>query len=200
MSGAPQLALCSGDKSWSVVDAKTGERRLHGEDTHTRAIRCIAWKPDSAQQQQDPEERKRQQQALVERAGGDIAFFKQLLKKSGKRTMRHSVVAVIGNGRVGKTCLIAALQGRPFDAAMRSTEGIDTCQNDAHTWSPGADGEAGTSAAGSVIEAALQKQLEEELRSGGTSSGAEREPEPDEAQGEGGAEKKAQQEAYQREM
>eukprot|EP01046_Picozoa_sp_COSAG06_P065926 COSAG06_NODE_16404_length_1003_cov_1.296460_1_plen_169_part_01 len=121
-----ELALCSSDKSWSVVDAKTGERRLHGEDTHTDYIYCIAWKPDSAKQQ-DPEERKRQQQALVERAGGELEFFRQLLKKSGKRTMRHSMAAIIGNGRVGKTSLIDALRGRPFDAAMRSTEGIDTC-------------------------------------------------------------------------
>ena len=64
-----ELALCSDDKSWSVVNAQTGERRRHEKGMHTDYINCIAWKPDSAHQQ-DPEERKRQQQALVEWAGG----------------------------------------------------------------------------------------------------------------------------------
>eukprot|EP01046_Picozoa_sp_COSAG06_P063590 COSAG06_NODE_14835_length_1121_cov_29.820939_1_plen_44_part_10 len=42
----PELALCSNDESWSVVNAETGERRRHGKDMHTDWINCIAWSPD----------------------------------------------------------------------------------------------------------------------------------------------------------
>ena len=46
--------------------------------------------------------------------------------------LEHAVVAVIGSGRVGKTCVIRALMDK-FDPKQQSTEGIDTCQIDATT-------------------------------------------------------------------
>eukprot|EP01046_Picozoa_sp_COSAG06_P045782 COSAG06_NODE_6383_length_2956_cov_29.742387_2_plen_832_part_01 len=112
-------------------------------------------------------------------AGGEAAFLETLLLKSAPRRMEHSVVAVIGNGRVGKTCLIRALQGQPFDADCKSTEGIDTCQIDAQTWSPGANGEA-EGAAGSIVQAAAQEEYQKLL----SQQGADAEPEPEEPEPE----------------
>ena len=62
-------------------------------------------------------------------------------------------MAVIGSGRVGKTCTIKALMGKKFDPHQQSTEGIDTCQIDATTW----DLSGGEAA--SIVEDALGEQI-----------------------------------------